>query len=428
MVHVILAGMAVLLSAATAALAETPAVAPLTVTDYDEGDWYLVRGTERRSYHGMRESWVFNRAMVWRDESSGIDGALLCYSSQSPLPLSGKKQASRWYAGPGNELTDVDDHFTRLTKRNADSIWDHACLPPLQFQIEQHPTAEFEVRQATCSWQFVAVIKGRSGPPLFASPWQTDPGKLTVDLLELYRKKGFDATRHFAEMIFFVAVWREDPQQQATVVFRLSLTGPEVIVPTLPIGRTARRARSEGIPIYAVVLDREAKPLSCDTVAVTASLGQAPPKDPNKAMLRKSGGRETRPTTGVFPGTLKLADNGQGIWKAVVRGLPPGEYPIELRARWKADPQKSVVTRLSVRITNGQFVRYDPERRLLTRAGRPLGPITGSYRGQAIFTGIGTVAERLLHGEGPWHEAIVDRRRPDVHDDNVSVRQGKDDS
>ena len=125
----------------------------------------------------MRECWVFNRAMVWLDKSCGMDGAILCYSSQSPLPLTGKRQVSRWHAGPGNELADEDDQFTRLTKKNVKSAWDHACLPPVQFEIEQHRTAEFEVREATHPWQFVAIVKGRSGPPLFVSPWQTGAGQ-----------------------------------------------------------------------------------------------------------------------------------------------------------------------------------------------------------------------------------------------------------
>ena len=174
------------------------------------------------------------------------------------------------------------------------------------------------------------------------------PGKLSVDLLELYRAKGYE--NHFAEMVFFVAAWTEDPQEPATVSFRLSLTGGEVIVPTLPVVRTAKRAETEGVPLYAVVLDREAKRLGRDAVDVTASLGQS---------------------------SIKLAENGQGIWQAVARGVPLGDHWAELRATWKADPQKSVVTRLSVRVTDGQFVSYDPKLRLLMRAGTAPGPDHG---------------------------------------------------
>lgn len=362
---------------AAAGLAAAQPAAPVTVTDYDENDWYLVRGQDKQSCHGMRQCWVFNRAMIWLDKSCGVDGALLCYSSQSPLPLTGRKQVSRWRVGPDNELADVDDQFTRLTKKNDKSAWDHACLPPLQFEIEQQRAAEFEVREATHPWQLVAIVKGRSGPPLFVSPWQTGAGKLNVDLLELYRAKGYE--NHFAEMVFFVAVWTEDPQQQATVEFRLSLTGAAVIVPSLPIIRTAKRAEAEGVPLYAVVLDRDAKRLGQDIVDVTASLGQR---------------------------SIQLAENGQGIWQAVARGVPPGDHGAELRATWKAEPKKSVITRLSVRVTDGQFVSYDPKLRLLMRAGKPLGPITGSYRGQSVFKDVGTAGESLLHGQDQWAAAI----------------------
>lgn len=358
--------------------------APVTITDYDENDWYLVRGRERLSYHGMRACWVYNRAMVWLDKNCGVDGGILCYSSQSPLPLTGTRQVSRWYTGSDNEVVDIDDGFTRLSKRNGASAWDHACLPPVQFEIEQHRVAEFEVREATHPWQFIAIVKGRSGPPLFVSPWHTGPHKLRVDLLELYRGKGYE--NHFAEMVFFVAVWTKNPQEPATVSFRLSLWGGEVIVPTLPVIRTAQRAEREGVPLCAVVLDRDAKRLSHDEVDVTASLGQA---------------------------SIKLTEDGQGIWKAVARDVPRGVHWAELRATWKADPQKSVATRLSVRVTDGQFVSYDPRLRLLTRGGQPLGPITGSYRGQAVFLGIGTAGESLLHGQDRWQAAISHAAEPD---------------
>ena len=42
-----------------------------------------------------------------------------------------------WFAVPVIVWSVVYDLFTVLTKKNADSTWDHACLPPLQFQIEQ---------------------------------------------------------------------------------------------------------------------------------------------------------------------------------------------------------------------------------------------------------------------------------------------------
>ena len=360
---------------------------PVTRTDYDEGDWYLLRGDQKLPYHGMRDSWVFNRAMTWLDKTSGVDGAVLCYSTQSPLPLTGKSQVSRWYAGEGNEVADldgVDEQLTRFTKKNPKSTWDHAALPPFQFQIEQHPIAELEVKEATRPWQFFVVVKGRGGPPLFTSPWQIGPGKLTVNLLDLYRQKGYH--HQFAEMNFFVATWTEEAGQEASVVFRLRLLGTEAIVPSLPVIRTVEHSKSEGVPIYAVVLDRQARRLGKDSVDVTATLG----------------GR-----------TAMLAEDGTGIWRAVIRGLPAGEHRAQLRAVWKTESLKSVSSHLRIRVTDGQFLGYDPALRLLTRAGKPLGPLAGSYRGQSVFKGLGTPRESLLHGQLDWQLAILDPAKPD---------------
>ena len=157
-------------------------------------------------------------------------------------------------------------------------------------------------------------------------------------------------------------------------------------MPTLPVIRTAARAEAEGLPIFAVVLDRQAHRLGSDTVEVTASLGEVP---------------------------IKLAATSEGIWKAVVRSVRPGEHRAELRATWK-DGSSVTGRHAGDRANHGWAVRrLDPERRLLTRAGKHLGPITGSYRGQSVFSGVGTARESLLHGQDRWEAAIADREHPD---------------
>jgi hypothetical protein len=357
---------------------------PITVTDYDEGDFYLVRGDEKIPYHGMRDAWVYNRAMKWLDKAAGVDGALLCYSEQSPLLLTGTKQVSRWYTGESNELVNADQQFTRFVKRNAKSTWDHAALPPLQFPIEQLSTTTLEVRDATHPWQLLVVIKGRSGPPLYCSPWQHGAGKLSVDLLRLYRQKGYD--HHFAEMNFFVAVCTPLPDQKATIAFRLQVTGGPAIVPSLPMIRTQQRAAQNGVPIYAVVLDDKARRMGAHEVDVTATF---------------AGKR------------LTLKPNESSVWKVDAYDLPVGHHDVKLHAVWRADARKSVETAFDIHVSEGQYVGYDPRLKLLTCGGVPLGPVTGSYRGQAVFRGVGTPSESLLHGEAAWNQAIADPKRPD---------------
>ena len=344
-----------------------------TVTDYDGGDYYWVRDGQKQPYHGMREAWVFNRAMTWLDERDGVEGAVICYSAQSPLPLTGKKQVSRWFTSKANELADADDELTRFVKKDAKAEFDHALLPALQFHIEQNPTTELEVTEATHPWQFIVVVKGRSGPPLFASPWQEKPGKLTVELLKLYREKGYQG--HFAELSFAVAVHTKEPTDTANASFRLRLNGQAAIIPSLPVIRTEARARQEGVALCAVFVDARARLMHKDEVAVSASVA----------------GRR-----------FDLAEDGKGIWKGVATGLGAGDHRVQLSAVWRGKEMTSITSTLDVHVTDGRFIGYDEKLKLLTEGGKPIGPIAGSYRGAPMFQGIGTPQESLVQGQEQW--------------------------
>jgi len=355
---------------------------PFSVSDYDGGEVYWVIGDTKTPYHGMREPWVFNRSMVWRGPKAGVEGAILCHSSESPILLTGSKQVSRWYAGKTGEVADADESFTRFVKKDPAIDWDHVALPPFQFAIEQTPIAEIAVREATHPWRFVVVVKGRSGPPLHSGPWREGPGVAKVDILSLLRAKGY--TNHFAELLFFIFVKTERVSDEATVVFRLRLLGRAAIVPSLPVIRTIERARREGVPIHAVVLDEKGRRLGKEEVSVAAR-------------IRKE--------------KVDLAEVGEGVWRGIARDLPAGEHEAILRATRKGGGADSIETALAIHVTDGAFLGYDAELRLLARDGRPIGPITGSYRGAPMFQAIGTPEERLVHGQAEW-----DAVKGDVHE------------
>lgn len=314
--------------------------------------------------------------MVWLDQEAGVDGAVLCYSSRSPLLLTGRKQVSRWYASQTDKLLDADDQFTRFVKQDTEQTSANASLPPFQFHVEQHPTAELEVREATHPWRLAIALKGRSGPPLYESAWQTGAGKLTVDVLKLYRQKSY--THHFPELQFFVTTRTEDPHDQATVVFRLRLKGHDAIITSLPIIRTRARADREGIPIYAVILDHRARRLGKDAVEVTASVGKV---------------------------SIALSEVANRLFRGTLRDLPVGEHRATLRAVWKENHQKQVASHLDIHITDEPFLRYDRKLRLLTENGQPIGPVTGSYHGGAMFKNLGAAEESLVQGQAEWEAA-----------------------
>ncbi len=353
-----------------------PAVEYFSVSDYDGGNVYFVRQGKKYPYHGMSEPWVFNRAMRWLDAADGLEGAVLSYCSQSPLLLTGSKQVSRWYTSKANLLEDTDEEFTGFIKRDKATDWDHVALPPLQFPIEQFPTAELEVRECTHPWQLLVVVKGRSGPPMYSSPWQQQPGKIAVNLLELYRSKGY--RKQFAELHFFVAVRTEAPGEQARTTFRLRLLGSAAVVASLPTVCTQARAQREGVPLYAVVVDESAVRLGSDAVAVTVGVG----------------GR-----------TTVLSPVGEGVFGGRVPGLAVGEHMATVRAMFRDKTRKPLAVQVRLCVTDGEFFGYDPQLKLLTRQGRPVGPLTGSYRGYPMFKWIGTPRESLVHGQSQW-EAV----------------------
>ncbi|MGB2819489.1 MAG: right-handed parallel beta-helix repeat-containing protein [Phycisphaerae bacterium] len=358
----------------TSAAAGDPEPALAIVSDYDGGDYYWVRDGQKQPQHGLREAWVFNRAMTWLDDKDGVEGAVICYSAQSPLLLTGNKQVSRWFTSKANELTDVDDETTRFVKMEAKAEFDHALLPAFQFHIEQHPTAELEVTEATHPWQFIATVKGRSGPPLYASPWQEKPGKLTVDLCKLYRAKGYQ--RRFAQLTFAVAVHTKEPKEPATTVFRLRLRGGSLaVITSLPVIRTAERAKTEGVPIYAVVLDEKGRRLGKDAVGVFAQVADT---------------------------ELPLAQATNGVWKGVAKGLSVGDHDATVVATSLRQYDTFSSSSLRMHVTDGKFIGYDPRLKRLTEAGKPIGPVAGSYRGAPMFKGIGTPQESLVQGQEQW--------------------------
>lgn len=329
-----------------------------------------------RAEHGMDQAWVFNRAMVWLDKASGTPGTVLCYSNQSPLWLTGRKQVSRWYAGPGAELADVDDQFTRFVTKDPKLESDHVALPPFQFAIQQHPVAQLEVTEATHLWQFAVRVKGRTGEPLYASSWQRGPGRLSVELLQLYRAKGYRG--NFAEMQFVLTTTNGKPDEEAKLTFALHLEGRAAIVPSLPVIRTVQKAAADGVPVCAVVLDEKAARLGKAAVAVTAAVREA---------------------------TVALEESGDGIWKGRLRGLPAGQYTARITAKWLQADRPPLEATLLIHVTDGQHVNYDPQLRLLTKAGRPLGPVTGSYHSTAMFRRPGTREESLVAGQKEWEAA-----------------------
>jgi hypothetical protein len=303
---------------------------------------------------------VFNRAMNWLDAPGNT---LICLCEGGNLHLTGTKSISKWFSDPSNGIDALNDDATRFTKKSARQR-DCLVLPALQFSLEQHPIVELTVSAATTDWQFCIIIKGRSGPPIIASPWNTGAGTFSINIHDLLQKHGYDL--HFAELSFVLGSWNAASNQKETIDFSLQLKASPAIMPCLPVVRTLP-STNNGVPVSAVVLNSEGKRLTDDAVSVTAN---------------------------VATNHIQLSEQ-DGIWSGLLTGLDIGDHTISLTCEGIITAQ----TKLSVRVTDGEFINYDASQNFLNCKNKPLGPLTGSYQGMVFARDVGTSDETIINGE-----------------------------
>ena len=318
--------------------------------------------------------WVFNRAMQWqRDPDTGL---VVCYSGGGDLPLTGEKQVSAWHSDPDNTF-EQHGAATRFIKRTTRRRRDCAVLPAFQFHLGQHPKLIVRVTETTGEWQFCVSVKGRSGPPLMACPWQKGPAEVTFDIATELARHGYK--HNYAELHFVLGLWCPEAGAAAQATFEARLVGQPAIVPCLPIIRTADTALNSGLPLAAVIVGPDGKLLGSD--------------DRVRAYARIAGKK-----------VPLFAD--QGLWKSYVRYLKPGYYEGTVVAEGAVNAESP----LSLRVTDGAFDSYDKALGSMSRQGEPTGPLTGSFQGTFFFRDVGTPNERMINGQKDWD--AWDRTQP----------------
>lgn len=348
---------------------------------------YALEGHEDEVYHELRvggratepeycafldQIWTFNRAMRWVQTPNGC---LICCCEGGVLPLTGVHQVSRWFSDPVNGI-EPDGDFLRFTQRSTRQR-DCVVLPALQFDIFRHRRMELEVTEAAADWQFAVLIKGRSGPPMLDSGWQSGPSTQIFDLAAAWNRRGYDL--RFAELHFVVGTYSGQAGAESGLRFRACLLAERLaVVPALPVIRTAATVAAGGLPVAAVVLDSEGKRMGTHQVRLIA----------------RADGK-----------TIRMEER-EGIWEGHFHGLPPGEYQVGIGG----DGDVPAGITMTARVTDGRFYQYDPSRHSLVRGGHATGPLTGSYRGLALARNVGSSGERLVLGQQAWDE--WDRSQP----------------
>jgi hypothetical protein len=335
---------------------------------------FALEGHEDEIYHELRvgaratepdycafldQSWTFNRAMCW---VTGPAETLLSYEAGGNLALTGEQRVADWFSDPANPLTHTGAtlRFEKTAARQRDAV----VLPGFQTNLDQHPTLHVTVSEANAAWQVCVLVKGRSGPPLLASDWLAGPDSVTLDLAAAWAAKG-NAIR-FAELHIALGVWSDRPATSATLTFTADLPGQAALIPCLPVIRTVGKP----VPVAAVVVAADGSLPGAEQIQVAATVaGRSVP-------LQREG----------------------NVWRGEIAGLPVGEYSVALQATGAVAATAS----LALHVTDGQFLGYDAERKTLTRAGKTVGPVSGSYQGMVFARDPGTPCEALVQGQAAW--------------------------
>lgn len=312
----------------------------------------------------LMKVWVFNRAMQW----ARAGGAILCYEDMGILPLSGDHQVSAWHTGRDNSITN-DGEFTQWTK-SSPRRRDCLVLPAFQFSLNQHPVLELEVSDADADWQFCATLKGRCGPPLLSTPWQSGPGKFRIDVAAELLRRGFDWA--FPEMHFAIGTWHEDPGHKSSLRFRIRIMPAPAVTGCLPVIRTEGRVNAEGVPLLAVITDTDGRRVGSENAQLDAS----------------------------FNGVSVRMTHSDGLWTGRLRNVPAGEHIVQLASTGSVQSTGAI----QVRITDGRFFTYDRNLGSVERDGKAPGPLTGSYQGTFYFRNAGTPNERMVQTQSEWNQ------------------------
>jgi hypothetical protein len=318
------------------------------------------RQTEPEYCAFLGQSRTFNRAMRW---AATPNRTVLAYEAAGNLELTGEARVSDWFSDPANPLQHAGCELT-FEKRSARQR-EVVALPELQVNLDQHPILSVTVSDATAQWQVCVLIKSRTGPPLLASNWHTEPGSVTLDLAAAIAAKGY--ALHFAAVHIVVGLWTETPEAEASITFAASMAGHAALVPCLPVVRTAQNVEKTGMPISAVVIDADGQIADPQTVQVTARSGDH------------------------FAELIAV----DGVWSGSFTDLPAGEYEAELTASGAIDATSVLV----LRVTDGIFLSYESDAHSLVRDGKVQGPLSGSAADMAFVRDIGTPEETLVQGQ-----------------------------
>ncbi|MBC7289625.1 MAG: hypothetical protein H5T86_16615, partial [Armatimonadetes bacterium] len=279
--------------------------------------------------------------LEWAGASRGARWLIELTATDGVHPFAWKLWQSPWYgetkAGPGQSGF-ADSSRARYSKAGTDG----------------------ETGASTASAN-AAAQAGRAGGE------ETASSQSSVDVRAVYRNAGWPNRYIEADVLVRLERTAEGP---AELRLRLGARGRPAILPSQPVVVRAQEAENTGVPIEAVVVDSRGRLLN--DASLSASIGGRP---------------------------VPLAQQGsKPVYRAVVRGLHPGEYKCAFVAL--RGGEKIAEADASVSVTEMDFVdHYDRARRsYCTASGAALGPLLGDLFAWVPLAEIGTERRRLVCG------------------------------
>ena len=282
----------------------------------------------------------YNTAMRWLDEKNGIRNGIIAYCDKGILKLSGHDPVCSWHVEDPDVVQPVNRNASCFYKRGKNNSAS-AVMSWLEFCIDQFSDIEFNVLEVTGPWTF--TIKMASGRIIYQSKGLQGTRRETISLDQILKERGY--ANHYVNLELGLAVYGQGAQ---SMTFSLMLPAKAAIVPQLPMFYTMQEAK-KGVPVHAVVVGSDGNILSDSSCQVK---------------LRTNG-------------SIYLMKPKKGIYYCVLKYPNIGDYKLEFAVVQKK-LGVSVKSSTTLTVTDGAFIRYEPELCRYARGKDVLGFLSGN--------------------------------------------------
>lgn len=344
---------------------------------------------------------VRNRATRWLTTAEGVTRGCIAYEAAGWMPLTGARGVSRWLrlqrwvVGKIPEfpedpcIAEAGDETTVFTLPQGakEAVF---VLRALQWNVEQHPTLEWQAAPQGVSWKL--ELTATDGVRAFLwRLWQGEESAVAsdgvLDLLKTYRASG--RPNRYAEVDFLVRIKAAEgvpADTPGSLKLRLGLPGRACVVSRSPMVVDARTAREKGAVLEAALVDADGRLVTDPSVSLEVEV---------------AGRKATLDPVGAV-----------GVRRVVLRDLSVGEHTARLEA---TDAQGKAVAsgEAELCVTEMDFASHYErgKRSYCTRDGRATGPLLGDLFAWVLYSELGPASRHMVLGLEEYQRLTAEGRQ-----------------